>query len=182
MKPKRFYIYFIVLLAALFCPGSAACGEARKPTEYEVKAAYIYNFAKFIEWPLRFRDRGDIIHVCVIGDDPIDGSLADIDGKSVLDRKIRVRLDVALQNLDVCEIVFISHSAREQLDQILKAVNGFSVLTIGDTRGFAQRGVLINFFMENNRVLFEINPKAAVRAGLKINSNLLRIARIVGRP
>ncbi len=182
MKPKRFYIYFIMLLAAVFCPGSAACGEARKPTEYEVKAAYIYNFAKFIEWPTVFRDRNDALHVCVIGDDPIGHSLADIDGKSVLNRKIRVRRNVALQNLEECEVVFISHSAREQLDQILEAINRFSVLTIGDTKGFAQRGVLINFYMENNRVLFEINPKAAVRAGLKINSNLLRIARIVGRP
>jgi len=174
-------MYFIMLFAALFCPGSAACSEARKPTEYEVKAAYIYNFAKFIEWPTRFRDRDDAIHVCVIGDDPISHSLADIDGKSVLGRKIGIRRNVVLQNLGGCEIVFISRSAREQLSRILETINGFSVLTIGDTKGFAEQGVLINFYMENKRVLFEINPKAADRAGLKISSNLLRLARIVGR-
>ncbi len=181
--PARLLIYIVLLLSAVFCAERAYSGENRKPTEYEVKAAYIYNFAKFVEWPNgRFRDGSDTIHVCVLGDDPFGRSLAAIGGKAAGDRKIGVKQDVSLQDARGCEIIFISSSEEEQLGQILKAVNKLSALTIGDTEGFAGLGVMINFYMENRTVRFEINPKAAMRAGLRVSSNLLRIARIVGEP
>ena len=178
----RVLILTVFLFPALFCPGTALCGDMRKPTEYEVKAAYIYNFAKFIEWPATFRDRLDVIHVCVIGDDPFGSSLATIEGKPVGKRRIGIRNLPSLQNTGGCEILFIANSEEGDLDRIVEAVNGSPVLTIGDTKGFTRQGVMINFYMENNKVLFEINPKAAMRAGLKISSTLLRIARIVGGP
>jgi hypothetical protein len=179
----RFLILAVFLLEVALCPWTALCGEMRKPTESEVKVAYIYNFAKFVEWPYhRFKDGGDTIHVCVLGDDPLGGIIHAINGKSVENRTIRTRGYVSARNMGGCEIIFISQSEEEQLDSIVEAIKDTPVLTISDTKGFTQRGVMINFYMESNRVLFEINPKAAIRSGLKISSALLRIARIVGGP
>lgn len=171
------------LLAVISCPGKACCGENPKPTEYEVKAAYIYNFAKYVEWPSgTLQDRSKTIHVCVIGDDPFGPSLTALNGKRVGEKSVRIRRNTSLHDLQGCEILFISDSEEERLAQIVKTINGTLVLTIGDSEGFAGRGVMINFYLENNKVRFEINPKAALHAGLRISSNLLRIARIVGGP
>ena len=178
----RVFILAVFLFPALIRPGTALCGDMRKPTEYEVKAAYIYNFAKFIEWPAIFRDGSDVIHVCVIGDDPFGPSLTAIGGKTVGKRRIGIRNLTSLQNTGGCEILFIAGSEEGELERIVEAVKDAPVLTTGDTKGFAQQGVMINFYLENNKVLFEINPKAAMRAGMKISSTLLRIARIVGGP
>ena len=79
-------------------------------------------------------------------------------------------------------MLFIGSSEKDRLERLVQAVGGLGILTIGDTEGFARQGVMVNFYMENKKVRFEINPKAAGRAGLKISSNLLRIARIVGEP
>ena len=171
------------LLSALFHAGEASATESRKPSEYDVKAAYIYNFAKFVEWPPgKPQEVGATMNVCVAGEDPFGSALAAIEGKVAGGRKIRIRQNPPQPGQGNCDILFISASEREQLARVLEPVKDSSVLTIGDTKGFAQQGVMINFYMENKTVRFEINPKAAVRAGLKISSNLLRIARIVGEP
>ena len=171
------------LLAVISCPGKASCGENPKPTEYEVKAAYIYNFTKYVEWPPgAFQGGSKTIHVCVIGDDPFGPSLTALNGKGVGERSVRIRRNKSLHDLQGCEILFISGSEEENLAHIVKAINGALVLTIGDSKGFAGKGVMINFYMENNKVRFEINPKKAMRAGFRISSKLLRIARIVGGP
>ncbi len=179
MLPGRFI--FLIFIFYLTCSaGVSFCGENRKPTEYEVKAAYIYNFAKFVRWPKNaFPDGSETIHVCVLGDDPFGPSLATIEGKTAADRKIGVRRIASLQNCRGCEIIFISGSEAERIGQIMKTINGLPVLTVGDTEGFAEQGVMINFYMEKKTVRFEVNPKAAARAGLRFSSNLLRIARIV---
>ncbi len=179
--PRRVLISIVFLLTALAGAKVAIPEASPKPSEYDVKAAYIYNFAKFTEWPPgAFQDGERNIHLCVIGDDPFGHSLAAIERKSVGGRRIRVRRGLSVRNLHGCEMVFISASEKEGLEQILETLHALPILTIGDTRGFAQRGVMINFFMEKRKVLFEINPRAADHAGLKISSTLLRIARITG--
>lgn len=176
----RLLAFSMFFLSSFFCAGTASCDENRRPTEFEVKAAYIYNFVKFIQWPkTRSQEGSETIHVCVVGDDPFGSSLAAIEGKTAGDRKIGIKRTASLQNIRGCEIVFISNSEEGRVAQIMKAVNSSHVLTVGDTEGFAEQGVIINFYMENRTVRFEINSKAALRAGLRISSNLLRIARIV---
>jgi len=182
MRPI-FHSFGIFILAAFIYTETASCAEIRKPSEYEVKAAYIYNFAKFVEWANgRFQDGSESVHVCVLGDDPFGPSLEVIEGKTAVNRKVRIKRTASLQNIRGCEILFISNSEEEHLAKILKVISGSPVLTIGDTEGYAEQGVMINFYMENKTVRFEINPKAAIRAGLRISSNLLRIAKIVAEP
>ncbi len=177
--PPKFLTFEIIVMLAFFCVAGQSLGEDRKPTEYQVKAAYIYNFAKFVEWPAG--GTGDV-DVCIIGDDPFGHDLSTIEGKKVINRKIVIREVASYRNAGGCDILFISSSEEEHLMQILKYLKRLPVLTIGESEGFAEMGVMINFYMNNRTVRFEINPKAAERAGLKISSNLLRIAKIVGEP
>jgi hypothetical protein len=178
MAPRLFIIAGFVLLA-LYGAVSPSFGGDGKPTEYQVKAAYIYNFAKFVEWPAG--GAGDI-DVCVLGEDPFNHDLAMIEGKKVLNRQITIKKVASYRNSSGCDILFISGSEEDNLTQIFKFLKGLPVLTIGDSEGFGERGVMINFYMEGRTVRFEINPKSARRAGLRISSNLLRIAKIVGEP
>ncbi len=182
MITRRFVLSLIIFLPLLFS-GSAFSDEDRKPTEYEVKAAYIYNFAKFVRWPVSaVPGENRTIGVCVLGDDPFGPYLSAIAGKSAADRKIDVRGSVSPQDVRRCEIVFISGSEAGRLPQIMRAISGLPVLTVSDTDGFAEQGVMINFYMKDKTVRFEINAKAVTRGGLRISSNLLRIAKIVGEP
>lgn len=176
---QRLFAMAVSALLALFGAAAAYCGDVRRPTEYQVKAAYIYNFAKFVEWPPGVS--GDI-NVCVLGDDPFGDDLSIIEGKRVLSRKIAIREVASYRNSAGCDIIFISYSEEYHLTQLLKYLKRYPVLTIGDTEGFADKGVMINFYMENRTVRFEINPRAAGSAGLRISSSLLRIAKIVGEP
>ena len=170
-------IRFLILLF-LITAGAAphAYAEHARPAEYEVKAAFIYNFAKFIEWPA---DAGASFNLCVLGEDPFGAALDLINGKPVRDKNVAVKRIKSHQQLKTCQIVFISASEKEHLPQILDAVENLSVLTIGDTNGFTQQGVAINFYIEDEKVRFEINPKAAESADLKISSKLLKLGRIV---
>ncbi|MBI5196614.1 MAG: YfiR family protein [Nitrospirae bacterium] len=171
-------ISFLILLSlsTLLLAATQAYTEHAKPAEYEVKAAFIYNFAKFIEWPA---DTGANINLCVLGEDPFGAALDSINGKPVRDKNVAVKRIKSHQQLKTCQIVFISASEKEHLAQILDAVENLSVLTIGDTNGFIQQGVIINFYIEDEKVRFEINPKAAESADLKISSKLLKLGRIV---
>ncbi|MBI4710040.1 MAG: YfiR family protein [Nitrospirae bacterium] len=136
----------------------------------------MYNFAKFIEWPA---DAGASMNLCVYGEDPFGPALDSINDKLVRDKKVVVKRIKYPQQLKPCQIIFISASEKEHLPQILDAVENLSILTVGDTNGFAHQGVVINFFIEDEKVRFEINPKAAEDAGLKISSKLLKLGRIV---
>jgi hypothetical protein len=177
--PPKFLTFEIIVILAFFCVAGLSLGEDRKPTEYQVKAAYIYNFAKFVDWPAG--GAGDI-DVCVLGEDPFNHDLALIEGKRILNRNIMIKRVASYRNASGCDILFISESEEDHLAQIVSFLKGYPVLTIGDSEGFAEKGVMINFYMEGRTVRFEINPKAAARAGLRISSSLLRIAKIVGEP
>jgi hypothetical protein len=149
--------------------------------EYQVKAAFLYNFVQFVEWPAAaFPDAGAPISIGVLGENPFGSGLEKIiEDKTVKDRKVVVKYSGTIENLSGCQLVFISASEQERLPEILKALRGKRVLTVGETPGFARLGGVINFIMVENRVRFEINVDAAERAGLKISSKLLQLAIIV---
>lgn len=162
------------------CAGLAS-GENTTSREYQIKAAFLYNFAKFVEWPAHaFKEARPTMTLCVLGDDPFGTTLDQtVDGKTVAGKKMVVARFEGLQNLAACHLLFISSSERNRLAKTLDAVTGSNVLTIGDTERFAQQGVMINFYVEENKVRFEINQHAAELAGLKISSKLLNLATIV---
>ena len=162
--------------------GSLAVGtQAQSAGEYQVKAAFLYNFAKFVEWPQNsFSDASAPLRICVFGRDPFGQELRDlVSAKTVQGRKFEVDQVVDLQQARLCHVLFIASSEKTAVKRILEGLRGASVLTVGDTKGFAEQGGMINFVLENDRVQFEVNSKAAEQAGLKISSKLLSVAKLV---
>ncbi len=146
-----------------------------------MKAAFLYNFAKFVEWPQNsFSDASAPLRICVFGQDPFGEELRDIAReKTVNGRKLEVNHVVDLQHARSCQILFIASSGGPSAEQLIAGLRGASVLTVADTKGFTEQGGMINFVVENDRVQFEVNHKAAVQAGLKVSSRMLSVAKLV---
>lgn len=163
------------LLLLTLAPAHAA------PSEYELKAAFIYQIARFVEWPVSNAtvNAGASLRLCVLGGNPFGPSLDTIRGKPVNERKMEVSLLDMSADTGECDMLFVAAPAEKNLERIIALSRGSSMLIIGDTQGFAQRGVMVNFFPEDGKIRFEINSAASRRAGLKISSQLLKLARIV---
>ena len=151
-------------------------------TEYQVKAAYLFNFLKFVEFPNEtFTDPLAPIVIGVVGDDPFGGALPQVvTGKTVQGRDLVVRSYRAGEEMRGAQILFISASEKKRLPMILSSLHGSSVLTVADMEGFLDAGGMIQFLNENDRVRFEINVDATSRAKLKLSSKLLSLAKVVG--
>ncbi|MGA2853345.1 MAG: YfiR family protein [Verrucomicrobiota bacterium] len=167
-----------LLLAALLGCLPARSQEARPP-DYEVKAAFLYHFGQFVEWPTNvFADTNAPLVIGVVGDDPFHGDLERmVAGQNINGRPIVVRPVRALPDLKTCQILFIAASQKAQMRELLKAVEGAGVLTVGETGDFIQAGGMINFIIENSEVHFQINNNAARAAGLNISSKLIKLGR-----
>jgi hypothetical protein len=169
----------LALTALLAPPPAQGQGQGR---EYEVKAAFLYNFARFVEWPAdAFPGPGAPITYCIVGDDPFDGKLeALLRGETVGGRPLALRRSGKDDDLAACQILFLSRSERSRQERILDRLGRASVLTVGDEEDFLDRGGIIGFRIEAGRVRFDVDLEAAERAGLKVSSKLLRVARVRG--
>ncbi len=157
--------------------GQARAGPSR---EYVVKAAFLYNFAKFTVWPATaFADPETPLRLCLLGKDPFQGALDSLAGKTVRKRKLEIHRLAKTNELGKCHLLFVSASEKKRLTTILKILRGMPVLAIGDMPNFAHSGGIINLKTVRNKVRFEINIRAAKRAHLKFSSKLLRLAEIV---
>jgi hypothetical protein len=150
-------------------------------TDTEVKAAFLYQFPKFIEWPdSAFTDSNSPFLIGVLGDDPFGSTLDKmVKGKTINGRKIIVKRSNSVDNLQNCQIVFISSSEKNRLSRIIDGFKGSNALTVSDINGFAKKGGVIGFVYRDNKIAIQINVEAAKRSKLKISSNLLRLAEIV---
>jgi len=147
-----------------------------------VKVAYLYNFAKFIEWPPEaLTDERAAFTLCMLGTDASEGALPSLQGKTIKGKKVAIKYfaQAADLNPQTCHILFISMSERDRLHQILMAFAEQPVLTVGDKEWFARSGGMISFITVRNKTRFAINVEAAQRAGLHIRSKLLKLAEIV---
>ncbi|MFQ5598178.1 MAG: YfiR family protein [Nitrospiria bacterium] len=149
--------------------------------EYQIKAAFLFNFVKFIEWPANaFPNQDSHIILCVIGTDPF-GDILDVtvNGKTAQGRSMEIRRLNTTENIGRCHILFVSTSEQSRLAQVMSATQGSSVLTVGEMARFSDTGGIINFILKRARIRFEINVHSARRSGLKISSKLLQLATIV---
>jgi hypothetical protein len=174
----------ISFLLVSFCLFSNVAPKAISQNEegvaYPVKLAFLYNFTKFVEWPAgSYRDAGAPLVICIAGHDPFSHDLEqELRTRTAGGRSVEVRTLKPTDALSGCHIVFVPVTEKDQ-DRIVRNLNGSSTLTVGETEGFAARGGVINLTVEENNVHFEVNELAADRAGLKISSKLLSIAKIV---
>jgi hypothetical protein len=153
--------------------------QSEGPTEYQVKAAFVYNFAKFVEWPTdAFSDSSAPLRVCVLGESLVSPDLSQItQGKVIGGHPIQVLQNS--RNLRDCHVLFISASHNGAINDIQEGLRGVPVLTVGESRDFAAQGGMIGFVMENARVRFEVNLQAAKQMRLNISSKLLSLAKKV---
>ncbi len=167
----------LLLMFLLARPGLP---QLRAPAnEYQVKAAFLLNFTKFIEWPpSAFDDAHSPIAICLFGDDPFDGALNQlVEGEVVNGRKMAVQKIRRAPAPKSCQVVFIGRAEKEAV-KILGGL-GPGVLTVGEGEDFLRDGGMIAFVLENHRVRFEINQGAASNAELSLSSRLLNVAKAV---
>ena len=180
MTGRLIRLHFIISVLLFSITGYAAGADPSDNKEYQIKAAFMYNFAKFIEWPQdAFPDDSSGISLCILGENPFGSSLYSIDGKIAEGRRLEVNLYEHLEDIGECHILFISNSRAEELPIILASLKNRSVLTVGDIDNFAENGGIINFITKDNKIRFEINVNAAQRAHLKISSKLANLAKII---
>jgi len=168
-----------MLIVIVFC----APVLAQEPLpEYQVKAAYLFNFLKFVEYPSEsFADPLAPIVIGVVGEDPFGNALPQVViGKTVQGRDLVIHVYRTGEDLRGAHILFISASEKKRLPMILTSLRGSSVLTVSDIAGFLDAGGMIQFVNEDDRVRFAINMDATNRAKLKMSSKLLSLARAVG--
>ncbi len=179
MRSRLFlFLRWGLVLALAF--SAATHAQSAPPSEYELKAAFLYNFAKFIEWSgeARTAPEGNFM-LCTVGDDPFGPMLAAVEGKLVRGQPLRLKRGVALEGLKACNMLFVPESEQRRLPVILKAVQSYPVATVSDIGGFAEAGGMIELVVADNRMQFDINLAPAHNANLKISSQLLKLARSV---
>jgi hypothetical protein len=178
-------IFRIALLSLLFGALASAwpviAQEAGVHSEYQVKAAFLYNFAKFIEWPSNtFSANNAPIIIGVLGKNPFDGELERmakdkvLNGHPLIIQPVASSQDTALKR---CQILFIQSMDKRKTSEVLELLKGKPTLTVSETEGFIQWGGMINFVMDGKRVRFEINDTTATQAGLRISSKLLSLSK-----
>jgi hypothetical protein len=155
--------------------------QAALSVEYEVKAAFLFNFAKFVDWPSdAFQSEKTPISLCVFRHDPFGSALDEvIREKAINNRELQARRINDLAQLKACQLVFVSRKEEGQLPEILNNLKGASALVVGESADFAEHGGAVQFFLENNKLRFAINVDAIQRARLQVSSKLLALARIV---
>lgn len=143
--------------------------------EYEVKAAFLYNFARFTDWPTS--DEESPFTFCILGTDPFGKAIDDLEKKTIRGRQIQINRNQRFSKLINCQVLFISISKERKISKIFKAISNLPVLTISEMDNFVAKGGIIQFLIEEEKVRFKINQKAAEKVGLKISSNLLKLSK-----
>ena len=184
---KRVYkvLLFTIGVILLFC-ARAAIADSETYPEHEVKAAFMYNFLKFIDWPEeKVLDEDNTMNIFVVGDYPECKTFRDIQEKSSEGNPVRIRIFKSYEQmgdpnvLKECHLLFICKSEKKHVTEILKIVKDSNVLTVSEYEGFLEAGGMINFVEYNEKLRFEVNMPAATEAGLKLRSKLLKLAKRV---
>jgi hypothetical protein len=174
----------IILLMLTLAGGSLVRSLRAAPLpsgEYQVKAVFLFNFVQFVEWPASAHaSSSSPIVIGIAGEDPFRGVLDDtVRGEKVNGRALEVRRLAGNQDWAGCHLLFIGRSEKERAVELVRELQGQPVLCVGEMEGFAERGGVVNFFMADRKVRFEVNPRAAAQQGLKISSRLLQLGRVV---
>jgi YfiR/HmsC-like len=173
----------VLVLLMLLAGGRPVLGQGSEASEYEVKAAFLYHFSQFVDWPEgTFKEANSPIVYCTIGEDPFHGALdASLSGKAVGERALQVQHFKQLEEIRGCQILFIGEGEQKRMASLATKLKGNPVLTVGESEHFIQEGGMIGFLLEENKIRFEINLDVAEHAKLKLSSRLLGLAkRVIG--
>ena len=154
--------------------------DSAKTLEYRIKAAFLYNFARFVEWPQEDAWNERKLVIGVLGKDPFGPILDEtVRGKKTRGRPLEIKRLSHADDMASCDLVFVSSSERWRIETLLTALHGAQVLTVSETPNFLDKGGMINFVIENERVRIDLNLSTTRAAGLSVSSQLIRVAREV---
>lgn len=182
----RFLWFALRLLLAFFLANgmNLVSAQGSSPNEYAVKAAFLFHFAQFVEWPEgTFREATSPLVYCTIGADPFHGALeTSLLGKKMGGHEFQVRHAGQISEIQGCHVLFVGEGEKAHLASVLASVKG-PVMTVGESKQFVNEGGMIAFCLEENKIRFDINQEAAEKANLKISARLLALARtVIGKP
>jgi len=177
-------IFFKAVLSLMMCLGLSfivvSFAAPSQFQDYQVKAAFIYNFANFVEWPAdAFENERSPIILGIMGKNPVNEILSSVKLDSIEGREVLTRTFKSHEELEFCHILFVGKSEKANLKKIFAKIKGMSILTVGDSEKFVKSGGIINFVEIDSQIRFEINVDAAVKSKLRISSKLLNLSRII---
>lgn len=175
-------LHLPALLISFFFCAIVCTAQQSRPTESQVKAAYIYNFGKFVRWQAQPQQNSDSFDICVLGKNPFGRALeTTVAGEKIDGKNIGVKTVSNLPESSHCKILFISSSEENRLKSILGTTKQLNLLTVSDIPGFAERGGMIELVNVEGRIRFEVNVAAVSDAGLTVSSELLKVAlKVIG--
>jgi hypothetical protein len=166
----------IVALLCAICPTVSSAQS--QVAEYRLKAAFLFHFAEFVEWPPE-NASGPFV-ICIVGEDPFHGDLEEaVQGKSIATRVVRIRHIKQVPEVRGCHVLFIDKDESKNVSASISGLHQLPVLTVGESDDFLDQGGIIRMFVEDRKIRFEINQGAAETANLKISSRLLLLATAV---
>jgi hypothetical protein len=170
----------LFLLTMLFAGGQSLWAQTEVSKEYQIKAVFLFNFAQFVTWPPEaFASQDQPLRIGILGGDPFGTFLDEtVKGEKVGDHPLVIQRYGGVEEVRDCQILFVTASESGEMKEILSALKGKSILTVGDKEGFIRGGGMVRFIMVGNKIRLRINPEAAKSAGLTISSKILRLAQI----
>jgi YfiR/HmsC-like len=175
---RRYWRAAVVFVLALFGMSSAVASEPAELREAQFKAAYLFNFVKFVDWPA---NASAVLTVCFVGGNGVFDALSDgIEAKRIGERQLAVRRLEASATAEGCNAIYLDESTGTEISSVIAAKEA-PILTISDAKAFTAKGGMIELFTDSNRLRFNINVDAAQKAGLRISSSLLQLAATVKR-
>lgn len=175
-------MFYLLIISFFLETIGVVCVQASPLSEYQVKAAFLYNFGKFITWPETVLPAsGNQFKLCILGNDPFDNRLTlMMQGKTIQGKPVLVTPMQEIPELNSCHLLFISPSEQGRLAEIFRSLKGSNTLTVGEMPGFLEKGGMIFLYIEDNRVQFNINTNATSGAHLKISSQLINLVKAEG--
>ncbi len=170
------WVLALTVLAALAPSPSFAQGAE----EYKVKAAFLFNFAKFVDWPAEaYAPAGNALVICIFGEDPFGSALDSLVGKAVGERQLSIKRTKRLEDVRTCSILYVCASEKERLQSILQTAQTARALTVSDMDRFVHQGGMIGLVSSDDKIRFRVNVTAAKASGIQISSKLLKLADLV---
>jgi hypothetical protein len=170
--------YALIIVIALLATAGSSGQSLASPNEYEVKAAFLYNFAKFMAWPPSQSPAEATFTICILGEDPFGPALDLLKGKPVDGRPVEVRRLAKPSEIGRCRIVFVGLPHAREIAGLAENLKDKPVLTVGDGQGFVRSGGMVGFVLTDGRIRFEIDPDRIAPTGLTVSSQLLKLAII----